>query len=138
MNDVHKQLRYSQVMIMSDQDLDGSHIKGLCINLFHSMWPTLVELDGFLSFMNTPILRATKGNQTLRFYNDGEYAQWKESLPQKNTKGWNLKYFKGLGTSTATEFKDYFANKKIVEFAYDENNTNNTIFRKPKIKIIIL
>ena len=127
MTDVHKQLRYSQVMIMSDQDLDGSHIKGLCINLFHSMWPTLVELDGFLSFMNTPILRATKGNQTLRFYNDGEYAHWKESLPQQNTKGWNLKYFKGLGTSTATEFKDYFANKKVVEFAYDENNTNNTV-----------
>ena len=35
--DIHKSLRYSKIMIMSDQDLDGSHIKGLCINLFHSM-----------------------------------------------------------------------------------------------------
>ena len=127
MDEIHKNLRYSQIMIMSDQDLDGSHIKGLCINLFHSMWPSLVELDGFITFMNTPILRATKSNQILRFYNDGEYAQWKESLPNKNTKGWNLKYFKGLGTSTATEFKEYFANKKVVEFVYDKDKTNNTV-----------
>ena len=127
MSDIHNKLRYSQIMIMSDQDLDGSHIKGLCINLFHSMWPSLVEIDGFISFMNTPILRAIKGNQTLRFYNDGEYALWKESLPNKNTKGWNLKYFKGLGTSTATEFKEYFANKKVVEFMYDKERTNNTV-----------
>ena len=127
MDEVHKHLRYSKVMIMSDQDLDGSHIKGLCINLFHSMWPSLVALDGFLSFMNTPILRATKGNQTLRFYNDGEYAQWKLSLPHQSTKGWNLKYFKGLGTSTATEFKDYFANKKVVDFEYNGDHTNNTV-----------
>lgn len=127
MSDIHKNLRYSQVMIMSDQDLDGSHIKGLCINLFHAMWPSLVEVDGFISFMNTPILRATKGNQTLRFYNDGEYAKWKDSLPEQNAKGWHLKYFKGLGTSTATEFKEYFANKKVVEFTYDKDRTNNTV-----------
>jgi DNA topoisomerase-2 len=127
MDEVHQSLRYSKVMFMSDQDLDGSHIKGLCINLFHAMWPSLVELDGFLSFMNTPILRATKGNQTLRFYNDGEYAAWKDSLPQQTTKGWNLKYFKGLGTSTATEFKDYFANKKVVEFSHSGKTSNDTV-----------
>lgn len=127
MEDVHKNLRYSKIMIMSDQDLDGSHIKGLCINLFHAMWPSLVNIDGFLSFMNTPILRATKGNQTLRFYNDGEYATWKETLPNKSTKGWNLKYFKGLGTSTATEFKDYFANKRVVEFQHSGERSDDTV-----------
>jgi DNA topoisomerase-2 len=126
-DDVHKQLRYSQVMIMSDQDLDGSHIKGLCINLFHAMWPSLVEIDGFLSFMNTPILRASRGKDTLRFYNDGEYAAWKNTLPNQSTKGWNLKYFKGLGTSTAAEFKDYFANKKVVEFQHNGDHTNNVV-----------
>ena len=126
MADVHKGLRYSKIMIMSDQDLDGSHIKGLCINLFHAMWPTLVNIDGFLSFMNTPILRATKGSQKLQFYNDGEYARWKESL-HGNTKGWNLKYFKGLGTSTATEFKEYFANKKVVDFHHTGNVSDDTV-----------
>ena len=122
--DVHKSLRYSKIMIMSDQDLDGSHIKGLCINLFHSMWPSLVSLDGFLCFMNTPILRATKGAKTLQFYNEGEYATWKQT---NDFKGWHFKYFKGLGTSTATEFKDYFANKKIVEFRHSGDVTNDTV-----------
>ena len=126
MADVHKELRYSKIMIMSDQDLDGSHIKGLCINLFHSMWPSLVKLDGFLCFMNTPILRAVKGSQKLQFYNDGEYSKWKDGL-QGNLKGWNMKYFKGLGTSTATEFKDYFANKKVVDFHHTGDVCNDTV-----------
>ena len=54
-------------MVMTDQDLDGSHIKGLCINLFHSEWSSLVHIPGFISFMNTPILRAKKrwSNKTL-------------------------------------------------------------------------
>jgi DNA topoisomerase-2 len=132
--EVHKQLRYSKIMIMSDQDLDGSHIKGLCINLFHSMWPSLVKLDGFLCFMNTPILRATKGNQVLRFYNEGEFDTWKNALPNQSIQGWNLKYFKGLGTSTATEFKEYFSNKKIVDFQHDDHSddTVDMVFNKKR------
>ena len=125
--DIHKSLRYSKIMIMSDQDLDGSHIKGLCINLFHSMWPSLVKIEGFVSFMNTPILRATKGQQKRLFYNDGEYAQWRDALPDQTTKGWTLKYFKGLGTSTSAEFKEYFANKKIVDFQHTGEISDNTV-----------
>jgi len=56
--EVNQSLRYGKVMFMTDQDLDGSHIKGLCINLFHSEWASLFKIPGFLSFMNTPILRA--------------------------------------------------------------------------------
>jgi DNA topoisomerase-2 len=132
---IQKQLRYSKIMIMSDQDLDGSHIKGLCINLFHSMWPSLVQVDGFLSFMNTPILRATKGKEILRFYNEGEHANWKKTFPNEQPKGWTLKYFKGLGTSTAAEFKEYFANKKVVDFQYkgsDSDNIVDMVFNKKR------
>jgi DNA topoisomerase-2 len=114
-DDVHTHLRYGRVMVMTDQDLDGSHIKGLCINLFHSEWESLTRIPGFISFMNTPILRAKKGSQTMLFYNDGEYDAWKSA---NSTDGWTIKYFKGLGTSTATEFKEYFANKKIVGFEH--------------------
>jgi DNA topoisomerase II len=127
MEDVNRNLRYSKIMIMSDQDLDGSHIKGLCINLFHALWPSLVKIDGFLCFMNTPILRAKKNNEVLRFYNEGEYQRWKETLENGSTKGWTLKYFKGLGTSTATEFKEYFANKKMVDFHHETEKSDNTI-----------
>lgn len=123
--DVHKNLRYGKVMFMTDQDLDGSHIKGLCINLFHSEWASLIKLPGFLSFMNTPILRAKKGAQTQLFYNDGEYLTWKEGPAHGS--GWTIKYFKGLGTSTAAEFKEYFAHKKIVDFVYDGATSDDTI-----------
>jgi DNA topoisomerase-2 len=126
-DDVHKNLRYGKIMVMTDQDLDGSHIKGLCINLFHSEWPSLVQIPGFLSFMNTPILRAKKGVDTRLFYNDGEYAQWKDALGQSGIKGWSIKYFKGLGTSTSKEFKEYFANKKIVDFVYNREHSDDSI-----------
>lgn len=132
--DVNQHLRYGKIMYMTDQDLDGSHIKGLCINLFHSEWASLIKIPGFLSFMNTPILRAKKGAQTLLFYNDGEYESWKQSLGQNGTQGWTIKYFKGLGTSTSAEFKEYFANKKIVDFVYDETSDDviDKIFNKKR------
>jgi DNA topoisomerase-2 len=125
--DVHTSLRYGKVMIMTDQDLDGSHIKGLCINLFHSEWASLIKIPGFISFMNTPILRAKKASQIMHFYNDGEYEAWKTSLGPTGFHGWTIKYFKGLGTSTAVEFKEYFANKKIVDFAYSGDVSDDTI-----------
>jgi DNA topoisomerase II len=127
MTDVEKNLRYGKVMFMTDQDLDGSHIKGLCINLFHSEWASLVKIPGFISFMNTPILRAKKGQQVKLFYNDGEYLEWKDSLGPAGIHGWTIKYFKGLGTSTAAEFKEYFANKKIVDFVYSGEGTDDSI-----------
>jgi DNA topoisomerase-2 len=110
------QLRYGKVLFMTDQDLDGSHIKGLCINLFDSEWNTLLAIPGFIGFMNTPIIKAKKGvSQELLFYNDGEYEEWKK-VNEATLKGWTFKYYKGLGTSTGKEFKEYFANKKIVNF----------------------
>jgi DNA topoisomerase-2 len=116
LEDVHHSLRYGKIMVMTDQDLDGSHIKGLCINLFHSEWETLTKIPGFISFMNTPILRAKKGQQVRVFYNEGEFNRWKQENGEKELKTWTIKYFKGLGTSTSAEFKEYFANKKIVNF----------------------
>jgi DNA topoisomerase-2 len=120
-----KMLRYGHVLFMTDQDLDGSHIKGLCVNLFHSQWRELLEVKNFLGFMNTPIIKAKKGNTELSFYNESKYREWKES--NNNGKGWKVKYFKGLGTSTAKEFKEYFADKKIVYFKHEGDTCDNSI-----------
>jgi DNA topoisomerase-2 len=125
--DVHQHLRYGKIMVMTDADLDGHHIKGLCINVFHSEWLSLIKIPGFLSFMNTPILRAKKGQQTVLFYNDGEYEEWKRAQGPNCPQGWTIKYFKGLGTSTSAEFKEYFANKKIVDFVYTGPISDDTI-----------
>jgi len=121
---VGKSLRYASVLFMTDQDLDGSHIKGLGLNLFQDQWNSLSTLSNFLGFMNTPILKAKKNGQEKLFYNDGEYNLWKE---QNDTKGWNIKYYKGLGTSTSKEFKEYFAHKKIVYFNHEGNSSDNVI-----------
>jgi DNA topoisomerase-2 len=108
-------LRYGSVMIMTDQDYDGSHIRGLLINLFHELWHELVAIPGFLTYMATPIVKATKGKETRNFYSQYEYEQWRET---DNAKGWKVKYYKGLGTSTRDEAKEYFAKPQAVQFTF--------------------
>jgi DNA topoisomerase-2 len=129
--DINKHLRYGKVLFMTDQDLDGSHIKGLGINLFQSEWPTLAAIPGFIGFMNTPILKAKKGSTELNFYNDGEYNTWKET---NDIKGWKIKYYKGLGTSTGKEFREYFENKKCVGFEISEKSDDviDMVFNKKR------
>jgi DNA topoisomerase-2 len=122
--DVNKHLRYGSVLLMTDQDLDGSHIKGLCINLFYSLWPELLKIPGFLGYMNTPIIKATRGKTIKTFYSEQSYHTWKKNIV---IKGWHIKYFKGLGTSTAKEFKEYFKDKKIIGFNYTKEGCFNSI-----------
>jgi DNA topoisomerase-2 len=113
-------LRYGKILIMTDQDLDGSHIKGLLLNMFGYLWPSLLTFDKFIGFMNTPILKATKGKEVVSFYNENEYEEWK-----KTHENWKIKYYKGLGTSTGKEFKEYFENEKIVSITVDEQDTRD-------------
>ena len=117
---IKTKLRYGKLVFMTDQDLDGSHIKGLGINMIDSEWRSLIEIPEFIGYMNTPILKATKGKNVIEFYNNGEFENWKKN---NDIKQYNIKYYKGLGTSTSKEFKEYFEKKKLVYF----NNTEKCI-----------
>ena len=122
--DVKARLRYGRVLFMTDQDLDGSHIKGLGINIFDSEWRSLLEIPDFIGYMNTPILKATRGKEKVNFYNIGEFEEWKKT---NDVTKWTVKYYKGLGTSTSSEFKEYFANKKIVYFTNTGEESTDAI-----------
>ncbi len=106
-------LRYGSVMIMTDQDYDGSHIRGLLVNLFHELWHELMAIPGFLTYMATPIVKATKGKEVKNFYSQYEYEEWRKTNPS-----WKVKYYKGLGTSTRDEAKEYFVKPQAVQFAF--------------------
>ncbi|KAF8981096.1 DNA topoisomerase 2, partial [Haplosporangium bisporale] len=101
------ELRYGHLMIMTDQDHDGSHIKGLVINFFDHYFPSLLRIPGFLVEFITPIVKATKGRESLAFFTIPEYEIWKEAAD--GARGWKIKYYKGLGTSTKEDAKDYFS-----------------------------
>src|SRR6185369_13080737 len=91
------ELRYGSITIMTDQDLDGSHIKGLIINFFDHFYPSLLKQPGFLREFVTPIIKCTRNNTTVSFFTLTEYEGWKQQ--NNDGKGWVIKYYKGLGTS---------------------------------------
>lgn len=118
------ELRYGNIMVITDADADGSHIKGLLFNFIHYFWPSLLKIQpNFVRSMITPIVKATKGAEKLEFYSMNDYNAWK----QGDTRGWNVKYYKGLGTSTSSEAKEYFRNlhKNVVEYRHDERSTES-------------
>ena len=127
-----KALRYGRVMVMADQDHDGSHIKGLLMNFFHTEWPQLLEL-GFVCSLLTPILKASKGSQQLPFYSIPEFEAWRESQPS-GTRGWHIKYYKGLGTSTPQEAREWFEKLHEVKYEWDEqaNESISLAFSKAR------
>ncbi|OMH85453.1 DNA topoisomerase 2 [Zancudomyces culisetae] len=102
-------LRYGHLMVMADQDVDGSHIKGLIINFFDSFFPSLLKVPGFLLDFMTPVVKATKRNQVKSFYSEPEFNEWRRTIGDKLGE-WTIKYYKGLGTSSAKEAKEYFGN----------------------------
>jgi DNA topoisomerase-2 len=111
-------LRYGRIMIMTDQDHDGFHIKGLVMNLFHTLWPSLLKGD-FLCSMVTPIVKATRGtaksskSDVREFYSLSSYELWRKAEDRKK---YTIKYYKGLGTSNAKEAKEYFKSLKVLTY----------------------
>ena len=116
-------LRYGRIMLMTDSDVDGSHIKGLVIN-FLSKWSSLMKLTGFVTSLLTPIVKVWKKTDkkgklnATAFYTLSAFNEWLEA--NNNGKGYEIKYYKGLGSSTPQEGKEYFRNFKMVTYHWDD------------------
>ena len=121
------ELRYGSVMLLTDQDEDGSHIKGLLFNLFQTLWPELFRMEYFTKSMLTPLVKVTnnKSKKVTSFYNVSDYESWKDE--NNNGKGFNIKYYKGLGTSTPKEAKDYFRDLRIVNYVFEQEKSDHAI-----------
>jgi DNA topoisomerase II len=116
-----KNLRYGSLMIMTDQDHDGSHIKGL-INFIHHYWPNLLRHFGFLVEFVTPIIKVhiKKTGEHKSFFTLADYEKWnKDVRPSLGPIG-KPKYYKGLGTSTRNEAREYFKDLKqhVIQFRH--------------------
>lgn len=126
-----KHLRYGGVMLMTDQDEDGKHIKGLFLNVMDCQFNSLLKFPDYIQDFQTPIVTATKGNVVKDYYSLETFNNEKDKLS-----GFAIKYKKGLGTNTAQEAKKYFKelDEMIRYFQYDSEapETMEKIFKKDK------
>jgi DNA topoisomerase-2 len=118
-----KGLRYGKIMVMTDQDTDGFHIKSLLINFIDAEWPDLLKNHVFIESLLTPIVKVSRRNETLQFYNIPDYEEWRKN----SSNNWKIKYYKGLGTSTATEAKEYFKSMKTVGYTAKSKTDRDAI-----------
>ena len=113
-----RELRYGRIMIMTDADLDGSHIKGLVLNMFHVYWPKLIDL-GFVVSMVTPVIKAGK----TWFFTEEAFRE--AASHRSGAMPGPVKYYKGLGTSTSAEAKEYFKQIDKLTVAFNSDPKMN-------------
>lgn len=121
------ELNYGHILILTDQDVDGYHIKGLVMNFFYYFWPELLTQTDFIQSLATPLIRSynIKDKTKMVFYNEVQYKEWKKTVDANK---WKSKYYKGLATNNPPDaiecFTDY--HKKIINYYTDDSNFKTT------------
>lgn len=95
-----EELRYNNVVIATDADVDGMHIRLLLITFFLQFFPELVQ-EGHLYILQTPLFRVRNKQKTIYCYDEGEKRAAVEALGSKP----EITRFKGLGEISPGEFK---------------------------------
>lgn len=97
-------LRYNRVVIATDADVDGMHIRLLMLTFFLQFFPDLVR-NGHLYILDTPLFRVRDKQQTFYCYSETEKKQAIEKLRGKP----EITRFKGLGEISPNEFADFIS-----------------------------
>ncbi len=99
-------LRYDKVILATDADVDGLHIRNLLITYFFRFFDQLVH-DGHLFVLETPLFRVRNKNQTTYCYSEAERDKAAEALG----KNCEITRFKGLGEISPAEFKQFIGDE---------------------------
>jgi DNA topoisomerase-2 len=119
-----KNLNYGTLLILTDADKDGIHIEGLILNFFAELFPSLIEREGFIISMKTPIVKINSNGKL--FFDENAFEKYRQNHPQLK----KFKYYKGLGTIGPSDTPLFFG-KKILKFKYDEQSESsiNKVFK---------
>lgn len=116
-------LRYGKsLIILSDQDPDGQHIRGLVLNFFRLKFPSLMK-RGYVKIMETPYVRVLYKSKTYQFFYQREYEEWllEGTDQEKASKAQCVpKYYKGLSSSSDKELAECFRDAKIITPIWDD------------------
>lgn len=114
-------LRYHTVLVATDADKDGAHIRGLITCFFWVFWPEFVK-EGRLKFLVTPVFKViTSKGEVMEFFSTEEYETW----ARKGVKHTHV-YLKGLGSNELDDFRRYLRDPKYwqVMEVLDEEDSN--------------
>lgn len=103
---------------------DGIHISGLIQNMFHCLFPSLLDrVEPFIVSAQTPIVRVFTGKKSsILFYDEEEYKQYVIDNTEQKGKRINKQYYKGLGSSNTADVIETFG-QKIVRFTSDSKTS---------------
>ena len=112
-------LRYNKVIIATDADVDGMHIRLLLITFFLKFFPDMIN-RGHLYILDTPLFRVRNKSKTIYCYNDKE----KENAITTLKNNVEITRFKGLGEISADEFKAFIGeNMRLEKIRMSENDS---------------
>ena len=101
-------LRYNHVILATDADVDGLHIRNLLITFFLRFFESVVR-EGHLEILETPLFRVRNKKKTIYCYSEEE----REKALDKLGRGAEITRFKGLGEISPKEFKDFISTDGI-------------------------
>ena len=112
-------LRYNNIVIATDADVDGMHIRLLLITFFLQFFPELIK-EGHLFILQTPLFRVRNRKETLYCYSERERIEAIEKLGSKS----EITRFKGLGEISPNEFKNFIGETmRLDPVMLDENHS---------------